>query len=124
MSSVKRIPTRIKMTMVDRDRLYQQMHKRGVTQKQASIEVGHAENYINSTIHKYGALPDTIIVLMQQLYNINPDDYTVKEEVIEEKEVVAEEESKSQVMDFNYAKLYKVIYSATLHAFNEALNSK
>ena len=102
-----------KLVLVDREKLYAELKKRGVTPSQAAEEFGYARNYIHNAAC-VGKMNETCAVLLERVYGIKREDYKPCNNVVE-----PVSESKSN--KFDYDKLYQTIYAATYHAYRQAL---
>ena len=97
---------------------------RGVMLTDASVKIGYDELYLSKAIRQ-GLMPKSVMLLIQAMYNIDPEIYRVKAvEAEPEKEVetaVVEVVQHSGLTDDDLEKLYKVIYSAVYKATKRAL---
>lgn len=73
---------------IDGQKLAKEIEKRGVTKAQVSMEVGHADNYMNGVITT-GKIPVSTMKLLELHYNIKLADIEkkVEEPVVEKVEV-------------------------------------
>lgn len=92
---------------------------RGVTLLGASAKIGYESSYLSKAIRQ-GLMPKSTMLLIQAMYNIDPEIYLVKEDEPVEAHVV-EVVQHSGLTDDDLEKLYKVIYSAVYKATKRAL---
>jgi hypothetical protein len=104
-----------KLVFVDREKLYAELKKRGVTPSRAADEFGYARNYIHNAA-SVGKLNETCAVLLERVYGIKREDYKPCDKVVEPVEPVSESKSNK----FDYDKLYQTIYEATYNAYRQA----
>lgn len=93
---------------IDAEKLKAELNKRGLTQKQASTELGFSKNFISNFVNR-GEIKKPWATLLEKSYNIRLEDY-----VIEEKETVVA----NAAIDYN--ELYKTIRSAVYEAVKKA----
>lgn len=113
-----------KTAAINGERLRAELKKRGVNMMTVSTAIGYEASYISAAI-RYNKIAKSAILLLQTMYNINPDIYVVKEEPkaeeVEVKAEVVEVVQHSGLTDDDLEKLYKVIYSAVYKATKRAL---
>lgn len=103
---------------IDGEALRREFRVRNVWLKDASIKLGYDPSYL-SKASKVGRISKSTTLLIQAMYNINPDIYVVKEEP---KAEVVEVVQHAGLTDDDFQKLYKVIYSAVYEATKRALS--
>ena len=81
-----------KKISVDKEKLYNELAKRGITASEASREMGFSEYYVASTLSGESAFPERTVKLLEALFGIKPESYTVGKE-----ETVAKEEERKSV---------------------------
>lgn len=111
-----------KTAAINGERLRAELKKRGVNMVTVSTAIGYEASYISAAI-RFNKIAKSAILLLQTMYNINPDIYVVKEEPKAEdvKAEVVEVVQHSGLTDDDLEKLYKVIYSAVYKATKRAL---
>lgn len=99
------------------------LKKRGLLGVTVSKAIGYDQTYISHAI-RGNRIAKSAVLLLQTMYNINPDIYVVKEEPKPEeaKAEVVEVVQHSGFTDDDFQKLYKVIYSAVYEATKRALS--
>lgn len=100
-----------------------ELRKRGLLGVTVSKAIGYDQTYISHAI-KDNRVARSAVLLLQTMYNINPDIYVVKEEpkTEEVKAEVAEVVQHVGLTDDDFQKLYKVIYTAVYEATKRALS--
>lgn len=93
---------------------------RGVTLMDASIKIGYEASYLSKATRD-GLMPKSTMLLLQAMYNIDPEIYRVKKESEKVETSVVEVVQHSGLTDDDLEKLYKVIYSAVYKATKRAL---
>ena len=108
---------------IDGEALRREFRVRNVWLKDASANLGYDPSYL-SKASKVGRISKSAMLLIQAMYNINPDIYVVKEEPKSEevKAEVVEVVQHSGLTDDDLQKLYKVIYTAVYEATKRALS--
>lgn len=87
----------------------------------ASIKIGYEASYLSKATRQ-GLMPKSTMLLIQAMYNIDPEIYRAKAEPEEKVETsVVEVVQHSGLTDDDLEKLYKVIYSAVYKATKRAL---
>lgn len=94
---------------------------RGVKLMDASVKIGYEESYLSKAIRQ-GLMPKSTMLLIQAMYNIDPEIYLIKEEPEKVETSVVEVVQHSGLTDDDFQKLYKVIYSAVYEATKRALS--
>ena len=100
-----------------------ELKKRGILGVTVSKAIGYDQTYISHAIRD-NKIAKSATLLLQTMYNINPDIYVVKEEPKPEKvkaEVVEVVQHSGLTAD-DFQKLYNVIYSAVYEATKRALS--
>ena len=101
--------------------LREEFKTRGLTLAEASIKIGYDASYLSKAT-RLGLMPKSTMLLLQAMYNIDPEIYRVKAEPKEKAETsVVEVVPHSGLTDDDLEKLYKVIYSAVYKATKRAL---
>lgn len=107
--------------VINGEALRAEFKARGVTLMDASIKIGYEASYLSKTIRQ-GLMPKSTMLLIQAMFNIDPEIYRVKPEPEKNVETsVVEVVQHSGLTDDDLEKLYKVIYSAVYKATKRAL---
>lgn len=104
---------------INGEALRAEFNARGVKLMDASVKIGYEMSYLSKAIRQ-GLMPKSTMLLIQAMYNIDPEIYLVKEDEPVEAHVV-EVVQHSGLTDDDLEKLYKVIYSAVYKATKRAL---
>lgn len=113
--------TRMFREVINGEALRAEFKARGVTLMDASIKIGYEASYLSKATRD-GLMPKSTMLLLQAMYNIDPEIYRVKSEPKEKVETsVVEVVQHSGLTDDDLEKLYKVIYSAVYKATKRAL---
>ncbi len=115
--------SRGKTVAINGEALRAELKKRGLLGVTVSKAIGYDQTYISHAI-RHNTIAKTAMMLLQTMYNINPDIYVVKEEPKPEevKAEVVEVVQHSGLTDDDFQKLYKVIYTAVYEATKRALS--
>ena len=110
------------MIKIDKDKLRNEIQRRGISLVEASVAIGAKRNYLSSALYT-GTMNMIVVNALKLQYNINPEDIIYKEEP-EEPEKLEEVTSKPQqdVPVISTNELYQIIYSAVYQAVKTALN--
>ena len=111
---------RIVREAIDGEKLREELKTRGVTLMDASIKIGYDGSYLSKAT-RAGMMPKSSMLLIQAMYNIDPDSYRIKDEPIDVETSVVEVVHHTGLTDEDIEKLYKVIYSAVYKATKRAL---
>lgn len=106
--------------VINGEALRAEFKARGVTLQNASIKIGYEASYLSKAIRD-GLMPKSTMLLLQAMYNIDPEIYRVKTESEKVETSVVEVVQHSGLTDDDLEKLYKVIYSAVYKATKRAL---
>lgn len=113
--------SRVVREPINGEALRAEFKARGVTLLDASAKIGYESSYLSKAIRQ-GLMPKSMMLLIQAMYNIDPEIYRVKAEPEEKVETsVVEVVQHSGLTDDDLEKLYKVIYSAVYKATKRAL---
>lgn len=115
--------SRVVREAINGDALRNEFKIRKITLVEASLKLGYDASYLSHAVRD-GLIRRSAMLLIQAMYNIDPDIYVVKEEpkVEEAKAEVVEVVQHSGLTDDDFQKLYKVIYSAVYEATKRALS--
>lgn len=94
---------------IDGTKLKNELKKRGVSMVEACAEIGYSSTYLSYCTRK-GEISNKAVLLLEKTFGIKPDVYV---------EGIEKEAEKPTEFDWN--KLYEVIYTATYHATKKAL---
>lgn len=98
---------------------------RGVNLMDASAKIGYEESYLSKATRQ-GMMPKSTMLLIQAMYNIDPEIYRVKAVEAEPKEKVetsvVEVVQHTGLTEEDFQKLYKVVYTAVYEATKRALS--
>ena len=112
-----------KMVKIDGAKLTALFKRRGITLNSASEEIGLSKHYISNTC-AWGKMPLYAAKLIETVFNIPIKDFELKEEEIKKPaEEKPADHVEPELVDIDYDKLYRCIYSAAYHAFCAALNA-
>lgn len=105
-------------TKIDGQKLKAEIKRRGLTEKEISLELGWSQSYITDAIQR-GMLRDSAILMLDKLYNIKIDDFVaeIEPEGVTE---VSEPDVDSRSPQIDADKLYDVIYRAVYSAVKNA----
>lgn len=114
--------SRVVREAINGDALRNEFKIRKITLIDASLKLGYDASYLSHAVRD-GLMRRSAMLLIQAMYNIDPDIYVVKEEpkAEEVKAEVVEVVQHSGLTDDDLEKLYKVIYSAVYKATKRAL---
>lgn len=98
-----------------------EFNTRGVTLLDASVKIGYDESYLSKAIRQ-GLMPKSTMLLIQAMYNIDPEIYLIKEEPEKVETSVVEVVQHTGLTEEDFQKLYKVIYTAVYEATKRALS--
>ena len=112
-----------KTVAINADALRAELKKRSINMGTVSIAIGYDKTYISHALRD-NRIARSAVLLLQTMYNINPDSYVVKEEpkLEEVKAEVTEVVQHVGLTDDDFKKLYNVIYSAAYEATKRALS--
>lgn len=112
-----------KTVAINADALRTELKKRSINMGTVSIAIGYNKTHISRALRNC-SMSRAATLLLQTMYNINPDSYVVKEEHKPEevKAEVVEVVHHSGLTDDDFQKLYKVIYTAVYEATKRALS--
>lgn len=94
---------------------------RGVMLTDASVKIGYDESYLSKAIRQ-GLMPKSVMLLIQAMYNIDPEIYLIKDEPEKVETSVVEVVQHTGLTEEDFQKLYKVIYTAVYEATKRALS--
>ena len=104
---------------INGESLRSEFKMRGMTLSDASVKIGYEASYLSKATRD-GLMPKSTMLLIQAMYNIDPEIYLLKEDEPIEAHIV--EVVQHGLTDEDFQKLYKVIYSAVYEATKQALN--
>ena len=94
---------------------------RGVTLMDASLKIGYEASYLSKAIRQ-GLMPKSTMLLIQAMYNIDPEIYLIKDEPEKVETSVVEVVHHTGLTEEDFQKLYKVTYTAVYEATKRALS--
>ena len=109
-----------RMMKIDGKKLQRELAKRCLIQKDVSKEIGYEQAYLAHCIAR-GTMRENTVVMLEKIYGIPRDEYTVKEET----PVIEEEQTNEAVNAFDdefWKTLRMVISSAVYEAVHRAWN--
>lgn len=109
-----------KTVAINGEQLRAELKKCGANMMTVSTAIGYEMSYISAAV-RHNKIAKSAILLLQTMYNINPDSYLVKKEPEKVETSVVEVVQHSGLTDDDLEKLYKVIYSAVYKATKRAL---
>lgn len=115
--------SRVVREAINGDALRNEFKIRKITLIDASLKLGYDASYLSHAVRD-GLMRRSAMLLIQAMYNIDPDIYCIKAEKVESKKeetAVVEVVQHSGLSDDDLEKLYKVIYSAVYKATKRAL---
>ena len=102
-----------KTVKVDKTRFDDSLKRRGLMKTHVSIEMGYGKSNLGMMVRD-GRFNPQVVVMLDKLYGIKPEEYEVKEEEPKPEK----KEKKSSSLDMN--ELYKTIYTAVFNAMKQA----
>ena len=112
--------TRVSRVAINGESLREELKARGVSLMDASAKIGYEASYLSKATRD-GLMPRSTMLLLQAMYNIDPEIYRIKPEIEKVETSVVEVVQHTGLTDDDLEKLYKVIYSATYKAIKQAL---
>jgi len=106
---------------VNKDKLYQAFKKRNLTASEFSIELGYSKWFIAKSADR-GTFTQAVVMMLDKIYNIKPEDYAPDPEPVEEWDPLAEikpvpvQEARELI---DYEKLSAVICEAIYQALKK-----
>lgn len=114
--------SRVVREPINGEALRAEFKARGVTLFDASAKIGYDESYLSKATRQ-GMMPRSTMLLIQAMYNIDPEIYRVKAEPEKKVETsVVEVVQHSGLTEEDFQKLYKVVYTAVYEATKRALS--
>lgn len=113
--------SRVVREAINGEALRAEFKTRGVTLLDASVKIGYDESYLSKAIRQ-GLMPKSTMLLIQAMYNIDPEIYLIKEEPEKVETSVVEVVQHTGLTEEDFQKLYKVIYTAVYEATKRALS--
>lgn len=111
--------SKVTRVAINGESLRKELKLRGVTLLDASVKIGYDTSYLSKATRD-NLMSKSAILLIQAMFNIDPEIYLIKEDEPVETSVV-EVVQHSGLTDDDLEKLYKVIYSAVYKATKRAL---
>ena len=112
--------SRVVRELINGEALRAEFKARGVNLMDASIKIGYEASYISKATRQ-GLMPKSTMLLIQAMYNIDPEIYRIKQEAEKIETSVVEVVQHPGLTDDDLEKFYKVIYSAVYKATKRAL---
>ena len=98
--------------------LRKELKSRDLMLTKVSVRLGYAPQYLSKALWD-GFMPEHIVQSLQELYNINPVSYVIRD-ASEKLETSVVEVVPAGLTDADFEKLYKIIYSAVYKATKQA----
>ena len=112
---------------INADALSAELKKRDLTYAEVGRTIGHGSTYMKNALSN-GRISDASIMLLQHLYNIDPDIYLLKEPEVTEEEPKPSIEVQSipQTIELTWdsRKLYNLINNAVFNAVRRAFGEE
>ena len=104
------------MVCFDKLKFITALKKRGLSMTDASVKIGFSPSYFGNCVSRR-AMPITTVLLVEHILDISREEF----QVVKEKPVVEQTEETENTECLDYNRLYQVIYSATYHAYRQAI---